>query len=497
MAAKSPTGFYQQYNGKAIDYDGTYGIQCVDGAKVGYAYMGVPVIPCPNNYAESYWTCQNPDGSINASVQKWQADYFDLIDDPAKFRDGDWVIWPRGCASHPESHIAMYYHGQEFGERQYEDNRAFCLKYTDFTDASGALRWKGWARIPEYESDLTINGHLYHMYGQSSKLRTVVLSPGLNKVQNIRDNDCDYWVYAKITGSNFFQMDPNNSAGQPYGMTFGDISAPLSDVYQNLPGQDSTLYEDIETGAFGDCTGVNIDPSHNVFSPSLVFKPDGRFEYARMVGINHANHVSRYCFAIRFKNGMFAFGLAADELTPKQIAADFQDLPDFESMAFLDGGGSANMMRYITQENRVEYTRDTGRETAGCLAMIGEHLPGEDSAPVIIPEQPETPPQEPETEPQQPNDGKDEETPMEPEKPQESPVITPVPGWNDPDADKKTIYDRIVAMLAVKSIFSLVSLGLFAFLTIEGKITADQFMTVFATIMAFYFGTTYQKNGKD
>lgn len=499
MAMRSPTGFVQEYNGKLIDYDHAYDVQCVDGFKVGCAYLGVPVQPCPNNWAESYWTCQNPDGSINQDIQKWQTEYFDLIDDPARFRDGDWIVWPRGCASHPQSHIAMYYQGQEFGERQNEDNRAFCLKYTEFGDASGALRWKGWKRIPEYESDLTINGHLYHMYGQSSKLRAVVLSPGLNHVQNIRQNDCDYWIYAKITGCNFFQMDPNNPDGQPYGMTFGDISAPLSDVYQNLPNQDSTLYMDMETGAFGDCAGVYVDPGHNVFSPSLVFRPNGRFEYARMVGVNHANHVSRYTFAIRCTNGMYAFGLAADELTPKQIYADFQDVPDFESMSFLDGGGSANMMRYITKDGRIEYTRDTGRETAGCLAFIGDRVPAEDMPPVIIPDQPQTPPQDAQDQPQNPETGKDEEQTMEPEKPQEKPQEQPeiqiIPDWKDPDAGKKTIYDRIVAMLAVKSIFSLVALGLFAFLTIDGKITSDQFMTVFATIMAFYFGTTYQKNG--
>lgn len=499
MAIKSPSGFIETYDGKSIDYDGAYGVQCVDGFKVGCAYMGVPVVACPNNWAESYWSCQNPDGSINQSVLKWQTENFDLIDDPSKFRDGDWVVWMRGSASHPQSHIAMYYQGQEFGERQYEDIRGFCLKYTDFSDAAGALRWKGWAMIPEYESDITINGHDYHLYGQSSRLRTVVLSPGLNQVQNIADNDCDYWVYAKITGCNYFQMR-DDVEGQPYGMTFGDISAPLCDVYQSLANQDSTLYADIETGKFGDSTGVYIDSTHNVYSPAVVFRPNGRYEYARMVGIDHVNKVSRYTFAIRLNNGMYIFGLAADELTPKQIFADFRDLPEFESMAFLDGGGSANMMRYITKENRVEYTRNTGRETAGCLAMIGEKIPAEHTEPVIIPEipeTPETPPQATEPAPEEPETGKDEEIPMEQEKPQETPVITPLPDWTDPETGKKTVYDRIVALMAVKSIFSVTCLALFAFLVVNGKISENQFMTVFATVMAFYFGTTYQKNGNE
>ena len=91
--------------------------------------------------------------------------------------------------------------------------------------------------------------------------------------------------------------------------------------------------------------------------------------------------------------------------------------------------------------------------------------------------------------------------PTEPETPPEQPEIepqpVPVPGWTDPETEKKTIYDRIVALLAVKSIFSVVALALFAFLVIGGKIDSDQFMTVFATVMAFYFGSTYQKGNKE
>ena len=78
----------------------------------------------------------------------------------------------------------------------------------------------------------------------------------------------------------------------------------------------------------------------------------------------------------------------------------------------------------------------------------------------------------------------------------EKPEIEPVPDWKDPDAGKTTIYDRVVAMLAVKSIITLVCLYLFGNLVLKGAISSEQFMMIFSTVMAFYFGTTFQKGQK-
>jgi len=51
---------------------------------------------------------------------------------------------------------------------------------------------------------------------------------------------------------------------------------------------------------------------------------------------------------------------------------------------------------------------------------------------------------------------------------------------------------RLAVLLSVKSIVTLVLTGVFAWLAVEGRISQD-FMTVYAVVIAFYFGTQSQK----
>lgn len=54
------------------------------------------------------------------------------------------------------------------------------------------------------------------------------------------------------------------------------------------------------------------------------------------------------------------------------------------------------------------------------------------------------------------------------------------------------IIKRIAALISVKSIVTLVLTGVFAYMAVCGKISQD-FMTIYAVIIAFYFGTQSQK----
>lgn len=56
----------------------------------------------------------------------------------------------------------------------------------------------------------------------------------------------------------------------------------------------------------------------------------------------------------------------------------------------------------------------------------------------------------------------------------------------------ETILKRLGALLSVKSIVTLVLTVVFAYLSITGQIAQD-FMTIYAVIIAFYFGTQSQK----
>ena len=49
--------------------------------------------------------------------------------------------------------------------------------------------------------------------------------------------------------------------------------------------------------------------------------------------------------------------------------------------------------------------------------------------------------------------------------------------------------DRIAKLIDVKSISTLTMVGVFAFLSVVGEISAEQFLTIFTTVIAFYFGT--------
>ena len=57
---------------------------------------------------------------------------------------------------------------------------------------------------------------------------------------------------------------------------------------------------------------------------------------------------------------------------------------------------------------------------------------------------------------------------------------------------KEIMTRRIAALLSVKSIVTLILTGVFAYMAIAGKISQD-FMTIYAVIIAFYFGTQSQK----
>ena len=56
----------------------------------------------------------------------------------------------------------------------------------------------------------------------------------------------------------------------------------------------------------------------------------------------------------------------------------------------------------------------------------------------------------------------------------------------------ETILKRLGALLSVKSLVTMTLTGVFAYLAITGQIAQD-FMTIYAVIIAFYFGTQSQK----
>ena len=58
--------------------------------------------------------------------------------------------------------------------------------------------------------------------------------------------------------------------------------------------------------------------------------------------------------------------------------------------------------------------------------------------------------------------------------------------------DNSKIINRLAALMSVKSIVTMALTGVFAYMACTNKITQD-FMTIYAVIIAFYFGTQSQK----
>ncbi|MBP1924577.1 hypothetical protein J2Z76_000430 [Sedimentibacter acidaminivorans] len=56
-----------------------------------------------------------------------------------------------------------------------------------------------------------------------------------------------------------------------------------------------------------------------------------------------------------------------------------------------------------------------------------------------------------------------------------------------------TLLQRFARLFSVKSLVTLTLTAVYAHLSIIGKVTTEQFMTIFVTVIAFYFGTQAKK----
>ncbi len=56
--------------------------------------------------------------------------------------------------------------------------------------------------------------------------------------------------------------------------------------------------------------------------------------------------------------------------------------------------------------------------------------------------------------------------------------------------------ERIARLIDVKSIMTLLLTSVFCVLALSGGISGTEFLTIFTTVVAFYFGTQVQKHAK-
>lgn len=56
-----------------------------------------------------------------------------------------------------------------------------------------------------------------------------------------------------------------------------------------------------------------------------------------------------------------------------------------------------------------------------------------------------------------------------------------------------TIKTRLTNLLTVKSVVTFLLTGAFVYLAMNGRIESNVFMTVYTTVIGFYFGTQHEK----
>ena len=128
---------------------------------------------------------------------------------------------------------------------------------------------------------------------------------------------------------------------------------------------------------------------------------------------------------------------------------------------------------------RFEYVRDTGRACPSAFAFASK-MPTHDSENAPISNENE----------------KDEGQNMNSENMQDTAIFEPVQNtdWNDPEPMAETTTETIIKrFMSVKSFVTLFLTGVFAYLSIKGTISPEQFMSVFTMCISFFFGYSFEK----
>ena len=61
----------------------------------------------------------------------------------------------------------------------------------------------------------------------------------------------------------------------------------------------------------------------------------------------------------------------------------------------------------------------------------------------------------------------------------------------------KNKMSMLASFLSVKSIVTIILTVVFSILSVSDRISGEQFLTIFSVVIAFYFGTQYQKGEQE
>lgn len=385
----TPEQFYAETVGKQIDVDGypkNQPYQCVDLFRYWGQMNSVPIPPTPNNYASGYWLSRDSLG-----FSKW----FDYVTD-GNYKTGDWVIWNNGSRSHPSSHIAMYYYGQEFGENQ-GGNASACLKTTDFSDALGGLRWKGYENmgISKGFSTREWNGikidTIRGTYANGYHLHLISAGDAF-ALKRIMAFDSDRLAILGAINANYF----DNTPGSPtFGMHLGVEGDGWVRGYFQAPKEAGILaYYITDDGKIGAHDQADFWLSQSevqmVCAPYSVLIHNGQNTDLRSASFGSKELIKNTQTAILRIQDDWCLAIFS-ECFPSDVHAFAQEAGANE-LALMDSGGSTQMFECATTGHR-RAVRHTGRLLPNVLVLAKEINPAG------TPDQPDVPQPEPEPEP--------------------------------------------------------------------------------------------------
>lgn len=147
MKQINPMDWINSHKGQIYDIDGVAGVQCVDLYKIFLKDIGYPNPTRAiggDGYADNIWYRRSELGLSK---------YFDFVQGQCK--TGDIVLWKKGAAECPSSHVAMFVNddpanparGVFLGSNQGYAHSKGVLTSISMSGSLGALRYKGFANV--------------------------------------------------------------------------------------------------------------------------------------------------------------------------------------------------------------------------------------------------------------------------------------------------------------------------------------------------------------
>ena len=143
-----------------------------------------------------------------------------------------------------------------------------------------------------------------------------------------------------------------------------------------------------------------------------------------------------------------------------------------------------------------KYVKEGDKRPIASVVVCGRVPSVPEEEPVLPPVEEPQIPSEPIVEPStNPETGESEEIPMEQEKPVETPEMTPVEGWTDPEPtpNDHIILQRIASLMSVKSIITIFLTVVFGMLVLRGEELPDKFVSIYTMCISFFFGYQFKK----